>query len=191
MRKLLENKWVVVALGIVAVATLVWTFRSQWMGIDQVNARSADVLPVDANDPTGMTASAEKNQYISMILNRWVPSPEIATFKQAGMDAEPRRDPFVFPPRQNFDPSVPGSETNAAAGPPALELQAISIHGTNGLAVINRVVVSVGEQLQGYSVQQVSRDEVGVFGYGERRVLRLDFSSPPAVPAPDAETKKP
>ncbi|MBI3871419.1 MAG: hypothetical protein HY299_23040 [Verrucomicrobia bacterium] len=194
MRNILENKFVVAALSLVALATVASSFRGQWRGDQLVNARANPDSPTaagDAQDPAGRGATSQKDKYIAMIVNRWIPSPDIATWKQTTEESLPRRDPFAPPPKPSVDPSLAVGDTNGGAGPPALELQAISIHRGVGLAVINRIVVGKGDELQGYSIQQVSRDEVVVSGYGQRKVLRLDFSSAAPSPSPESDASKP
>ena|SRR5437868_453231 len=82
--------------------------------------------------------------------------------------AHSSRDPFGWPQ------AAPSLSTNVPSGPaPSFRLQAVSIEGDKVLAVINQRVVSKGDKLGDYLVEQILPREVWMHGPAGRIVVRL------------------
>ena len=188
MTKILENKWVMAALILVAIAAVGWNFRSSLGGSLTVNAReSAD----GAVDPAAGDAMTLHNALLAST-NKARLNGNLTTWRQATAESEIKRDPFLYPVRsEHSDGSVANPEVQ---GPPSLDLQAISMQGTAGLAVINRQLVGLGDSVSGYEVLAITAGEVQVQGYGEKKTLRMDFALPVKAPSSDESptpTQKP
>ncbi len=177
MTKILENKWVVAGLIVAAVGALGWNFRTSLPGMDLIaNARETSPEEVAAG------AAAEDPQAIpslTLSTNRLRMNADLNQWRQTASESEIKRDPFSFPVKELAPDGTPAPEGTA---PPSVTLQAISMRGQSGLAVINRQVVAAGDTISGYEVISISAAEVVVNGYGERKSLRLDFALPAPIP---------
>lgn len=184
MTKILENKWVVTGLIVAAVGAIGWNFRASLPGMNLVaNAREAvseEVVsgsqPEDPHSPSSLVLSTNRLR-MNADLNQW---------RQTASESEIKRDPFSFPVKEQAPDGSPAADS---AAPPLVTLQAISMRGESGLAVINRQVVAAGDTVSGYEVISISAAEVVVRGYGERKSLRLDFAQPAPVSEESGEPK--
>jgi hypothetical protein len=95
-----------------------------------------------------------------------------------------RVDPFSYPA-----PVAQEVESRSEASEPEadpLVLQAISLEGDSALAVINRQIVAVNEQVDAWRVDRIESHVVWLEGPGGRRALR--FPGAPDTGKPDPGT---
>ena len=152
MRKLLQNKAVVAALSVVAVASVTANFVKLPKGrLSVVNARQTE--PVSP-------APAEGQYHIH--------GPAFAS-----LAAQPWRELYPIQPeaRDPFAPAVlpnpvtvPVPREPDPSQPPSFQLQAVSLDGSQAFAVINQVVLREGESIAGYQVAQIEPRQVRLTG---------------------------
>ena len=114
-------------------------------------------------------------------------------------DAKSKRDPFV--PCVRDGRFVPGCGVDDPTTPDALimsplnphfKLEAI-VHDPSGssLAIINDMVVSVGQRISDFEVKTIERDAVTLTRGTESIVIRITFETPPASSkTPDASKEQ-
>jgi len=150
MRKLLQNKAVVAGLAMVAVLCIAGNFL-KWPG--------RHALTVAARASASPTPSDPANFPIRPALQV---AAGLADWRETIQDLSLPRDPFGPIARL----VVSNVSTNPMAGSPfpKFVVQAISIEADKALAVVNRRVVSTGDQLEGYVVEQIHPTQVSLRG---------------------------
>jgi len=143
MRKLLQNKLVVLALAGVAVLSVAANFVKLPKRLAFTLAREASVAPGE-DSPTNLQVPGETE--FSRAVRVW---NELYPIEPS------TRDPFA--PR--IDPATPLPPPAVIAPPPGLPptlvLQAVSIGSRQPFAVINQTVVTEGEMISGYRVERI------------------------------------
>ncbi len=170
MRKLLQNKTVVSALAIIAVASVAANFvKLPHLHFRTVNARTpAHAAPIEV-----------EGQY-------HIPGPAFAS-----LAAQPWRElyPIDASARDPFAPTVvpppvaePISKRDEPSLPPVFQLQATSLGGREPYAVINHAILREGESVSGYRVEQIHPRQVRLSGPSGSLVLDLNPNTPPPKP---------
>lgn len=152
MRKLLQNKAVVAALSVVAVASVAANFVKLPKGrLSVVNARQAEpVTPAPAEGQYHIHGPA----FASLAARPW---RELYPIQPEA------RDPFA--PAVLPNPvTVPVPREPDPGQPPRFQLQAVSLDGSQAFAVINQVVLREGESIAGYQVAQIEPRQVRLTG---------------------------
>ncbi len=152
MRKLLQNKAVVGALSVVAVASVAANFVKLPTGrFRTVNARS----PV-----TEVPVANEGNFHIhGPAFNSLAAQP----WRELYPIDNDARDPFA-PMVLPTPVTVPVPKREDPAVPPVFRLQATSLDGTHAYAVINQSILREGESIAGYRVEQIQSQQVRLTG---------------------------
>ena len=166
MRSLLQSKFGVTVLALVAVVAVVWRFvPSSRTAFALVAAREpeADALAEGA----AMITTNSPPRYVTA-LGRW---------KELFPDRDLHRDPFTF--RSAHETSTGEVAEPEASSLLRMELQAISVQGDRSFAVINRQIVSPGERISGYTVERISSRRVILNAASGRRILEINFGDGP------------
>ncbi|HAM72610.1 MAG TPA: hypothetical protein DCM86_13290 [Verrucomicrobiales bacterium] len=169
MKNLLQNKWAVGLLSVIALGAILLQNPS-WLrpGSAAVAAREAE--EADPSIESAVVTTNSPARYLT----------ELANWRQLFPDSELRRDPFASRQRETpADTAVDPSGVGVVAIP--FQLQAISIQGDRAFAVINRQVVAAGEKISGYTVDKITPREVVLTGEAGTRVLQIEFNAPPAA----------
>jgi len=145
--------------------------------VTQVQAEATPTVP-----PVAVSSSSPDP-------NSSPPSPEGSTTASidVGWPEEFRRDPFQAVQRGAFFENSQAARQRLEdlrtdgliTSPPLLQLHAVFVDGTNRVAMINRAIVKEGEEIDGYVVQRIQREQVRLQGKDDDRVLR--FVEPPKV----------
>jgi hypothetical protein len=142
MRKLLQNKTVVASLVVVAGLCLAGNFvRWPQAPFVLVAARPApDALAVDPA--------------LYPVRNLLLVEGRLDDWRDQDLAAAVARDPFARPRtvRPTNDKTTAGE---LAPPPPVFQVHAISIDADKAFAVVNRQVLAVGEQIEGYVLEQI------------------------------------
>lgn len=146
MRKLLQNKWVVSVLVVVAVILIARPFVRRPL----VRARQV------ANTVAPVVDSGEAP--VDLVAEISVPAPSPLDWHVVdSISAKPARDPF-----RPVDPAPTETAKAEASSVELPTVQAISRQGGQAYAVCNHRVLSVGESVDGYVLLEILRDEVRV-----------------------------
>lgn len=152
MRKLLQNKAVVGALSVVAIASVAANFVKLPTGrFPVVNARQPEAAPpMPAEGQFHIHGPA----FASLAARPW---RELYPIDSRA------RDPFA--PAVLPNPvTVPVPKEPDLATPPEFQLQAVSLDGNQAFAVINQTVLREGESIAGYQVAQIEPRQVRLTG---------------------------
>jgi hypothetical protein len=180
MKHLLNNKPFALAGGVFGLVVLVW--RLMTFG------PAAALLEVEAREGQPEAASSDEVSSVLTWTNRLRNSLELALWKTGNSDADLRRDPFAFPKIHTDDvPGAEGEDSSAPKGGASLELQAISTLPDHMLVVINRQIVAVGGDVDGFRVMSIEKDRVTLSGFGEQRVITLGFDVAPSAAPSDSD----
>ena len=178
MRKLLQNKAVVAALSVVAVASVTANFVKLPKGrLSVVNARQTEpVSPAPAEGQYHIHGPA----FASLAARPW---RELYPIQPEA------RDPFA--PAVLPNPvTVPVPREPDPSQPPSFQLQAVSLDGSQAFAVINQVVLREGESIAGYQVAQIEPRQVrltGPLGPIIVALMRTTAQKPPTGMPPNAD----
>jgi hypothetical protein len=138
MRKLLQSKAAVAVIAMLCI------------GGNFVKWPTTGALPVVARTSAGAAAvnSAEYPIRTPLQIER-----TLADWRGQWADLRPGRDPFS--PVRGVIPASTNTASTPAPGPPPFLVQAISIEADKAFAVINRQVLTTGEQIDGYVLEQI------------------------------------
>jgi hypothetical protein len=168
MRKFLQNRTVVASLCALAGICITANFI-RWPGALPLSVRARLGPQPTAVDPASYPIRTPLRVELSLAAwgeQRW----EIG-----------QRDPFR--PFRAEGGSVGATNANARAVPapiaPAFVVQAISIDAGRAYAVVNRQVLSVGEQLEGYVLEEIHPTRVRFRGPVGQVDLAIGAAPPP------------
>lgn len=151
MRKLLQNKAVVVGLVVVAVACVANSFVKRPPGRAPMPVAARVITEAVPMDPGAFPLR---------------PTLKIATnfagWLESTNSREPARDPFRATQFSLIVTSAVAS--TSAPAPPIFVVQAISIEGDRAIAVVNRRVVMPGDRLEGYILDSIQATQVFLRG---------------------------
>lgn len=157
---------------ILAAGVLAW--QRGWWATGPSGATMA--LPEPLAVTTAAVAVVTAEPVLSLMT---LPSgPGVAASARVG-----RADPFSYP-KPVVQVMEPPSEASKPEADP-LVLQAISLDGDSALAVINRRIVSVNEQVDVWRVDRIESHVVWLEGPGGRRALRFPGASDTGKPDPE------
>jgi hypothetical protein len=160
MRKLLQNKAVVSVLAVIAVLAIASNFV-------KLPSRSPITAAARTTEPAPVTVTPTVLPSVPVQPRR---SATLASWRSL-FPNEALRDPFTLPAK-------PSLKVVAGKPPlPSFTLQAISIEPGRAMAVIDRQIVTVGDRLGEYLVEQILPGEVSLQGPVERLVLTLHSAS--------------
>lgn len=169
MRSLLQNKFVVLALVLLAFGA---AFQRREVLL------SFWAQTVQARGGAGAATSEGAPEDSSFVITTNTPArylTELSNWRQLLTIPElRRRDPFA---------AVKQTPTADSVTNNVLELSAISIQPLKSLAVVNQQIVAVGELVQGYVVDRIDRDGVVLRDKnGEEKKLEIQFNIPASSP---------
>lgn len=152
MRKLLQNKAVVGALSVIAVASVAANFvKLPGTRVRAINAR--------APMPDGPPAGEGQYHIHGPAFNALAAQPWRELYP---IDSD-ARDPFA-PAVLPAPVTIPVPRRDDPASPPEFRLQATSVEDRRVFAVINQSVVGEGDVIEGYRVEKIIPGQVRLSG---------------------------
>lgn len=170
MKKALQNPFVVGTLAVLAVLIVFRTTFKQEAAAAPIAGQQQPKKPV--TEKSGKPQPESDKKKIDTVLAQWT-------------TAALNRDPFNALPETSetadFEEKAPSVSSVSESKPPQLKLSAIWHENDRQLAVINDKVLTTGETLSEFQIEEILSDHVVLSGSGGRMVV--GFREAPLPPS--------